>query len=169
MTAETEGCKRRAIFPGTFDPVTLGHIGIIERSLLMCDELVVGVAVGHHKKPVFTVDQRVDLIQEALGDHLRDRVTIKSFGGLLVDFAREESARIIVRGIRVVSDFETEFQMALMNKKLFGEVETVFLIPDQEYIFVTSTLIREVARCGGVTEGLVPKNVTRELKKQFDR
>jgi pantetheine-phosphate adenylyltransferase len=162
QTPECDGL--RALFPGTFDPVTRGHLDIVARALDVCDRLTVAVAHRHHKQTLFSVEERVSLIRDALGEPLRPRVTVKAFTGLLVDFARQEGVRVIVRGLRVVSDFEYEFQMALMNKRLWPEVETVFLMPGEDLIYLNSTLVKEVARCGGPTEQFVTPNVAQALR-----
>jgi pantetheine-phosphate adenylyltransferase len=158
--------KRVGLFPGTFDPVTRGHLDILERALGICDHLIVAVAHRHHKTTLFSVDERVALVCDALPDALRDRVTVKSFTGLLVDFARSEGVRVLVRGLRVVSDFEYEFQMALMNKRLCPEVETLFLMPGESFIYLNSTLVKEVARGGGPTHQFVTPNVERALREK---
>jgi pantetheine-phosphate adenylyltransferase len=155
---------RMGLFPGTFDPVTRGHLDILERALGICDHLIVAVAHRHHKQTLFSVDERVALILEALPDSVRERVTVKSFTGLLVDFASAEGVRVLVRGLRVVSDFEYEFQMALMNKRLRPELETLFLMPGESFIYLNSTLVKEVARGGGPTGQFVTPNVERALR-----
>jgi pantetheine-phosphate adenylyltransferase len=169
MASIQGGQIRVGIFPGTFDPVTLGHMDIMERALKVCDRLIVGVAMGHHKRPLFDVNERVALVQAALPEEIREQVIVKQFDGLLVNFARDEQADIVIRGIRVVTDFENEFQMALMNKRLLPQLETIFLMPGQDFVFVTSTLIREVAKCGGPTEGFVPENVTHALRNRYQK
>ncbi len=155
------------LFPGTFDPVTRGHLDILERALTICDGLIVAVADRHHKQTLFSLEERLALIREAVPDALRARVTVKSFTGLLVDFARAERVRFLVRGLRVISDFEYEFQMALMNKRLEPALETLFLMPGESYIYVNSTLVKEVARGGGPTAQFVTPNVERALRAKF--
>ncbi len=147
----------RAIFAGTFDPVTMGHLDLVERATHLFDEILVGVAVGHHKKALFSVDERVEMFREAAA-HLH-AVTVTSFDGLLVDFARETETGVVVRGLRMVSDFEYEYQMALMNRKLAQSLETIFLMPSARYVFVNSTVIKEIARFGGPLDELVPDTV----------
>jgi pantetheine-phosphate adenylyltransferase len=159
--------KRRGLFPGTFDPFTRGHLDILQRALCVCDHLIVAVAHRHHKQTLFSVEERVALIRDALPESVRDRVTVKSFTGLLVDFARAEGVTVLVRGLRVVSDFEYEFQMALMNKRLWPDAETLFLMPGETYIYLNSTLVKEVARCGGPTGQFVTVNVERALREKL--
>jgi pantetheine-phosphate adenylyltransferase len=166
MTPTRAPETRMGLFPGTFDPVTRGHLDILERALGICDHLIVAVAHRHHKQTLFTVDERVALILEALPDSVRERVTVKSFTGLLVDFAQAEGVRVLVRGLRVVSDFEYEFQMALMNKRLRPELETLFLMPGESFIYLNSTLVKEVARGGGPTGQFVTPNVERALRER---
>ena len=148
---------KRAVFAGTFDPVTMGHLDLVERARELCDEIIVGVAFGHHKSTYFSLDERVEMFREAT-THL-DGVRVTSFDGLLVDFVREMDAKVIVRGLRMVSDFEYEYQIALMNRKLERTLETVFLMPSARYAFINSTVIKEVGRFGGSLDGLVPDNV----------
>ena len=156
------------LFPGTFDPVTRGHLDIARRALLLCDRLLIAVADRHHKQTLFGIEDRVRLIEEALPAHLRERVTVKPFTGLLVDFAKQERVRLFVRSLRVISDFEYEFQMALMNKRLWPNIETVFLMPGEEFIYLNSTLVKEVARCHGQVEDFVTPNVAAALEDYFD-
>ncbi len=138
---------RIAIYPGSFDPPTRGHEDLIRRSLALADGLVVAVAANSTKQPLFPVAQRLDLLRQSVGDN--PRVTFETFDGLLVDFARDRGASIIVRGLRAVSDFEYEFQMALMNRRLHPSLETVFLVPAVDLTYLSSSLVREVARFGG--------------------
>jgi pantetheine-phosphate adenylyltransferase len=147
----------RAIFAGTFDPVTMGHLDLVERARELFDELIVAVAVGHHKQTLFSVDERLAMFVEATS-HL-DRVSVVTFDGLLVNLAREHGTHVVVRGLRMVSDFEYEYQMALMNRKLDRSFETVFLMPSARYTFLNSTVIKEIGRLGGSLEGLVPDGV----------
>lgn len=160
---------RVAVFPGTFDPVTRGHLDIIARALLLCDRLIVAVADRHHKQTVFTASERVRMIEEALPAKLRGRVSVQPFSGLLVDLARQTGVRIIVRGLRVISDFEYEFQMALMNKRLCPQVETIFLMPAEKNIYLNATLVKEVVRAGGNVDPFVTANVSRALAERFDK
>ncbi|USD37740.1 MULTISPECIES: pantetheine-phosphate adenylyltransferase [Ferrimonas] len=147
--------KRIAIYPGTFDPITNGHLDLIKRSAKLFDHVVVGIAASASKKPLFSLDERVELAQRITDDI--DNVTIKGFSGLLVDFAKAEQADVLVRGLRAVADFEYEFQLAGMNRHLHPEMETIFLTPAQEYTFISSSLVKDVASHGGnVSEFLHP-------------
>jgi len=146
---------RTAIYPGSFDPVTLGHWDIIQRAEKLVDHLVVAVLHNPSKTSAFTVEERVDMLRELVGSH--PRVTITSFHGLLVDFAKSQGAQFIVRGVRAFSDFEYEFQMALMNRKLAPDLETVFLMPKEKYSAVSSRLVREIGSMGGNLSELVPE------------
>jgi pantetheine-phosphate adenylyltransferase len=136
-----------AVYPGTFDPLTRGHEDLVRRASSIFDTLVVGVADSRNKKPFFTLEERLDIAHEVLGHY--PNVQVMSFKGLLKDFVRTNNARVIVRGLRAVSDFEYEFQMAGMNRKLYPDVETLFLTPDENYMFVSATIVREIARFGG--------------------
>ena len=156
---------KTGIYPGTFDPVTNGHIDIIHRSLKIVDRLVVAVAFGSGKKTLFTIEERIEIIQNSLSPDLP--VAIEKFDGLLVDFAAKKNASVIIRGLRAVSDFEYEFQMALMNKKLYPEIEVIFMAPDVSYTYISSSLVREVASLGGNVSDVVPKHVVSMLKNKF--
>ncbi|HXQ28738.1 MAG TPA: pantetheine-phosphate adenylyltransferase [Gemmatimonadales bacterium] len=156
--------SRVAVYPGSFDPVTRGHEDLILRSLAFADRVVVGVAVNAAKNPLFTLEERVDLIRQAI-DH--PAVQVEAFEGLLVAFARRIGATLIVRGLRAVSDFEYEFQMALMNRNLESAVETVFLVPAFDLTFLSSSLVREVARYGGDVSQLVRPAVDDALRRKF--
>jgi pantetheine-phosphate adenylyltransferase len=155
----------RAIFPGTFDPVTLGHLDIIQRALTIFDRVLVAVAVQREKNVVFSVEERVKMIREATSD--LEGVDVESFDGMLVEAARKWNARAVIRGLRVISDFEYEFQMALMNRQLDDTIDTVFLMPSERYIYLNSTLIKEIARLGGPIEDFVPPGVVRRLRERF--
>jgi pantetheine-phosphate adenylyltransferase len=157
----------RAVYPGSFDPLTNGHLDLIERSLRIFDELIVAVVTNPAKTSLFTEEERVEMIRDATRD-LR-RIDIAVFEGLLVDFVAKIGARAIVRGLRAVSDFEYEFQMALMNRKQREEIETVFLMPHEAYSYISSRLIKEVAGYGGSVTGLVPPIVERRLGEKFRR
>lgn len=157
--------KRIAICPGTFDPVTNGHIDIVMRSLSIFDEIVVAVAPNPKKTPLFKIEERMDLIGESFKD--LERVTIESFDGLLVDYVKQKGGVAIVRGLRAISDFEYELQMALMNRRLDSVIETVFMMPSEEYSFLTSTIIKEIASFGGSVKGLVPEIVEKALSEVF--
>ncbi|GBE37372.1 phosphopantetheine adenylyltransferase [bacterium BMS3Bbin07] len=157
--------KRIAICPGTFDPITNGHIDIVMRSLSIFDEIVVAVAPNPKKTPLFKIEERMDLIGESFKD--LERVTIESFDGLLVDYVKQKGGVAIVRGLRAISDFEYELQMALMNRRLDSVIETVFMMPSEEYSFLTSTIIKEIASFGGSVKGLVPEIVEKALSEVF--
>ena len=156
---------KRAIYPGSFDPVTNGHLDVIERASSLFDELIVAVAFNDAKHPLFTTEERVDLLRQTVGRV--PNVSIASFGGLLMEFARENQACAVVRGLRAVSDFEFEFQMALMNRKLQPDIETVFLTPKEEYTYLSSRIVKEIARLGGKVDEFVPEIVARDLKAKF--
>jgi pantetheine-phosphate adenylyltransferase len=167
VRAGNGGPVKVGMFPGTFDPVTRGHLDIARRALLLCDRLIIAVAHRHHKSALFDIDQRVAMVEEALPAALQGRVAVKPFTGLLVNFAKEQGVRVVIRGLRVISDFEYEFQMALMNKRLWPSIETIFLMPGEEFIYLNSTLVKEVARCHGRTVEFVTPNVAAVLEKQF--
>ena len=158
---------RIAIYPGSFDPPTRGHEDIIHRSLAFADRVIVGVAVNSSKSPLFTVEERVSLLQEVFDGV--EGVEIRSFSGLLAEFAHKHGASLVIRGLRAVSDFEYEFQMALMNRKLHSELETVFLTPDLNLTFLSSSLVREVASLGGNVSDFVHPKVERALKEKLAR
>jgi pantetheine-phosphate adenylyltransferase len=158
--------SRKAVYPGSFDPITKGHEDLIHRSLGFVDHIVVAVAVNLAKQPLFTLDERVALIRECVPDK---RVEVQSFDGLLVDFAKRVGATVIVRGLRAVSDFEYEFQMALMNRNLGPQIETVFLVPAFDLTYLSSSLVREVARFGGDVSALVHPVVQQALKRKFGK
>lgn len=143
-----------AVYPGSFDPCTNGHLDIINRSSKLFDKLIVGVLTNMSKSPTFTVEERIGLLKSAVSDY--PNVEVRSFSGLLVDFMRELDAKVVIKGIRAISDFEYEFQMALTNKALYPELETLFLHTGQEYMFLSSSVVKEIARYGGSLNGLVP-------------
>ena len=156
---------RRIVYPGTFDPVTNGHLDLVTRALKLFDEVVVAVGENPLKRPIFTLDERLELLNLTAG---RDpRVRVASFDGLVVDFAREIGACAILRGLRAVSDFDSELQRALMNRKLDRDIETVFLMTGFRWIFISSTIVKEAAQFGGSLEGLVPPIVEERLKEKF--
>jgi len=158
---------RIAIYPGSFDPPTRGHEDLIRRSLALADELVVAVAVNAQKQPLFSVEQRLELLRITVGAD--PRIRLETFEGLLAEFARGVGATVIVRGLRAVSDFEYEFQMALMNRRLHPMLETVFLVPAVDLTYLSSSLVREVARFGGDVTGLVHPVVASALRERFAR
>jgi pantetheine-phosphate adenylyltransferase len=156
---------RSAIYPGSFDPLTNGHLSLIQRGLKMFDSLVVAIAVNPKKTPLFSVDERKDMLRGAIGND--PRVEIDDFQGLLVDFARKRQINVVLRGLRAVSDFEFEFQLANMNRRLSPELETVFMMTGEDYFYISSNLVREVASFGGNVEGAVPPNVLEKLKAKY--
>lgn len=158
---------RIAVYPGSFDPPTCGHTDLVHRGLALADRLVVAVARHSTKEPLFTVAERLEMLRAVVGDE--PRVSFESFEGLLVDFARQQNATLIVRGLRAVSDFEYEFQMAMMNRHLHPGLETVFLVPPEDATYVSSSLVREVARHGGDVSGLVHPVVNAALKQRYGR
>ena len=157
----------RAIYPGSFDPITNGHEDIIRRGLRFVDEIIVAVAhrATQKKQGLFTIEERVEMIREVFADE--PRVEVVSFDGLLVDFARSRDVRVIIRGLRAVADFEYEFQMALMNRQLWPQLETVFLAPDAHYSFLSASLVREIAELGGDVSGFVAPSVKARLEAKF--
>ena len=158
---------RIALYPGSFDPPTHGHEDLIRRSLALADRVIVAVAVNSTKAPLFTEAERIRLLKEVIGDDRR--IEVRSFHGLLAEFAMEVGATVVVRGLRAVSDFEYELQMALMNRQLAPGLETVFLMPDVGLTFLSSSLVREVARYGGDVSSLVHAAVNRAIKAKFPR
>ena len=156
---------RRAIYPGSFDPITNGHLDVIQRAAKLFDEVVVAVAFNEQKRSLFAVDERVALIRETTSGV--PNVTVSRFDGLLVEFARSQGASAVVRGLRAVSDFEFEFQMALMNRKLEPEIETIFMMPVEKYTYLSSRIVKEIGRLGGNVEAFVPVSVAAALRQKF--
>ena len=156
---------RTAVYPGSFDPITFGHVDLVKRGLTIADRLIVAVLGNSVKAPLFTTEQRVAQVRAAVGG--LKRVEVVSFDGLLVDFIRRSRATLIIRGLRAVSDFEYEFQMALMNRRLNRAAETVFLMPGESYTYLSSSIVKEIARFGGPVRGLVPPKVAKELGTRF--
>jgi len=153
-----------AIYPGSFDPLTMGHVDIIHRGSRLFEKIVIAVLINADKSPLFTVQERVEVAREVFRD--RANVEVDTFDGLLVDYARRRQASVIVRGLRAVSDFEYEMQMALMNRRLNQEVETVFMMPAEPYTYVSSRLVKEVVSLGGNVKGIVPDIVERRLREK---
>ncbi len=158
---------RTAVYPGSFDPITYGHVDLVKRGLTIADRLIVAVLGNSVKAPMFSTAERVAQVRAAVGG-LR-HVEVVSFDGLLVDFLRRSRATVIIRGLRAVSDFEYEFQMALMNRRLNRAAETVFLMPAEPYTYLSSSIVKEIARFGGKVRGLVPPRVARELQARARR
>ncbi len=157
--------ERIAVYPGSFDPVTLGHIDILERATLIFDKVVVAVLKNSDKTPLFSTAERVELLRQSIGDN--PRVDVATFEGLTVEFAKRVGATALVRGLRVVSDFESEFQMALMNRRLAPAIHTVFLMTSFANVFISSSIIREVCSIGGNIDGLVPSASAAALRQRF--
>jgi pantetheine-phosphate adenylyltransferase len=155
-----------AVYPGSFDPLTCGHIDLIERSARLFDRVIVAILTNPDKVPLFTVDERREILRDNVGAQFPN-LEIDVFSGLLVDYAALKHANVIVRGIRAVSDYEYEFQMALMNRRLEPRIETVFMMPAENYSYLSSRLVKEIARLGGSVTGLVPESVERRLKERF--
>lgn len=155
--------KRIAIYPGTFDPVTVGHIDIMSRAVKLFDKLIVAVAFNPKKNPMFPLKDRVGFIKQAVKDS--KNIEVYPFKNLLIDFVAEHKASVIIRGLRAVTDFEFELQMGLMNRNLNSSIETMFMIPSQEYSFLSSNFVKEIARHGGDISELVPKSVLKAIKK----
>jgi pantetheine-phosphate adenylyltransferase len=157
--------ERIAVYPGSFDPLTNGHVDIILRGARIFDRIVVAILVNPEKTPLFSIAERIDMAREAFRDE--SRVEVDAFDGLLVDYARRRGAHVIVRGLRAVSDFEYEFQMALMNRRLIPDIETVFMMPAEAYTYTSSRLIREIFALGGSISGLVPDRVESRLREKI--
>ncbi len=160
--------ERIAVYPGTFDPITMGHLDIINRALSIFDKVVVAIAINPGKKPLFTLEERLDMIRRCFPKDEK-RIEVDSVSGLIVDYAYTKGAKAILRGIRAISDFDYEFQLALMNRRLEREVETVFLMTGFRWIFISSSIIKDAARHGGDVGGLVPDHVCEALRDRFMR
>ncbi|MGN1115562.1 MAG: pantetheine-phosphate adenylyltransferase [Candidatus Ornithomonoglobus sp.] len=158
---------RIAVYPGSFDPITNGHLDIIERASKVFDKVIVGVLRNKNKSPKFTAEERVELIKRVTS-HL-DNVETESFDGLLVDFAKAHGAKVIVKGLRTVNDFEYEFQMALLNRALNNECETMFMMTDSKYSYISSSMIKELAGYKGNLEGLVPSEIIQDIKEKYEQ
>jgi pantetheine-phosphate adenylyltransferase len=158
-------CKKTAIYPGFFDPITNGHLRIVSRGLDIFDNLIIAILNNPQKAPLFSIDERISMIKEALKG--KSNIEVDTFDGLLVDYVVKKKANIILRGLRALSDFEYEFQMALMNRKLNRDVQSVFLMTDYKWFYISSTIIKEAASFGGDVSGLVPEFVNNKLKEKF--
>ncbi len=157
-----------AVYPGSFDPITNGHLDLLERGLKIFDNIIIAIAANPGKSPLFTLEERCDMIRTALASHpAGNRVKVDLFHGLLVDYVKTVPARAILRGLRAISDFEYEFQMALMNRKLEPEVETLFIMTGMRWIFISSRIIKEVVMSGGCVNGLVPEIVEKKLQEKL--
>jgi pantetheine-phosphate adenylyltransferase len=161
---------KRAIYPGTFDPVTLGHLDIVRRGLELFQELIIGIAENPKKKPLFTIEERKEMFEKSPEEvGLAGRVKVKTFNTLLVEFAKKEGAVAILRGIRIISDMDHEFTMASLNRKLYPEIETVFLMPSDEYAYLSSSAVREIAFYGGDVSPFVTSFVEKKLKEKMEQ
>lgn len=154
-----------AVYPGSFDPTTNGHLDVIERAAKIVDKLIVGVLINPNKKGLFTVEERVEQLKSLTRS--LPNVEVRSFSGLLVDFARSVDARIVIRGLRAVTDFEYEFQMALTNRSLAGEIETLFIPTSAHYMYVSSSMVKEVASFGKSVEGMVPESIQKQMDEKY--
>ncbi|MCE2999802.1 MAG: pantetheine-phosphate adenylyltransferase [Betaproteobacteria bacterium] len=157
--------NNKAVYPGTFDPMTLGHEDLVRRSARLFGHVVLAVADSRTKKPLFTLAERIDMAREALAD--LKNVSVEGFSGLLMDFVQQHDARVVLRGVRAVSDFDYEFQLAGMNRKLYPEVETVFMTPGEEYMFLSATLVREISVMGGDVSQFVSPVIAQRLKQKI--
>jgi len=160
----TSVTRLTAVYPGTFDPMTLGHEDLMRRASRLFERLILAVAAGHHKRAMFTIDERLEMAQELARDY--PNVEVLTYGGLLRDFVVDHDGKVVVRGLRAVSDFEYEFQMAGMNRQLMPEVETLFLTPSDQYQFISSTFVREIAILGGEVSQFVSPSVNRRLQER---
>ncbi len=157
-----------ALYPGTFDPITFGHLDILERALKLFDKIIITIAINPSKQPLFSMDERVDLIHKVLLERNIDKnVTVEGFEGLLVNFALKKNVHAIIRGLRAVSDFEYELQMALMNRRLADKVNTVFMMPHEKYTYLNSTIVKEVSKLGGDVSNFVPDVVKQALENKL--
>jgi pantetheine-phosphate adenylyltransferase len=159
--------KNIALYPGTFDPITYGHVDLIERACKLFGEVIVAIAASDNKQPLFNLSERIDLAKTALSSYRNAKVV--GFDSLLLDFAKEQNARVILRGLRTVTDFDYEFQLACMNRSLNSEIESLFLIPAEKYLYLSSSIIREIAMLGGDVSAYVPANVVTALKQKAKR
>jgi len=157
--------KKIAVYPGSFDPITNGHLDIINRALEFVDELIIAILVNPEKTPLLSVKERIALIEKVIPR--RETIQIDQFDGLLVNYVKQKGAQIILRGLRAVSDFDYEFQMALMNRRLEPQIETIFLVPAEQYTYVSSRLVKEIAGLGGSVTGLVPPEVEKKIKQKL--
>ena len=164
VAAETE--ESIAVYPGTFDPITMGHLDIINRGLHLFDKVIIAIAINSSKTPLFGIEERLEMIRKSFPDN-ENRIEVDTVDGLLVDYSYRKGAKAIIRGLRAVSDFDYEFQLALMNRRIEREVETVFLMTGFRWIFISSSIIKDAARHGGDVSGLVPDNVCEKLREKY--
>ena len=159
--------NRKAIYPGTFDPITYGHLDVIERASRICDEVIIGVAHNEDKNPLFSINERVAILRKATSKF--KNVTVEDFKGLVVAYAREKKIRVIIRGLRMISDFEYEFQMALTNRKLAEDIETIFMMTGDNFAYLSSKLIKEAVKLGADVKSFVPNFVADALEKKLKK
>ncbi|MCM8803658.1 MAG: pantetheine-phosphate adenylyltransferase [Candidatus Omnitrophica bacterium] len=157
--------KKIGVYPGTFDPITYGHIDVVERSLKIFDKIIIAVSGFGKKNFLFSLEERVKIIKEVFKNN--ERIEVESFDGLLVDYLKKKNINIVIRGLRAISDFDYEFQMVLVNRKLFKEIETIFLMPREEFFYISSSIVKEIAKLNGNISCFVPKNVEIALKKKI--
>ena len=157
--------RNTAVYPGSFDPITMGHVDIIRRGLKVFDKMIVAVLENPEKKPLFTTKERIEMIHQVFAEE--NNIKVRAFHGLLVDFAKKNRAKTVIRGLRAISDFEYEFQMALMNMKLDPEIETFFMMPNLSYSFLSSKMVKEIFMLGGCLKDLVPEQVENRLREKF--
>ena len=162
----SQSTKSLGVYPGTFDPITMGHLDIIDRGLNLFDKIIIAIAINPGKKPLFSLEERVEMTKQCFPNDY-SRIEVDTVSGLLVEYAAERGAKAIIRGLRAVSDFDYEFQLALMNKKLKREVDTIFLMPGFRWIYISSSIIKDAARHGGEVDDLVPEHVSRKLIEAF--
>ncbi len=160
--------EKITVYPGTFDPITMGHLDIVDRALDLFDKVIIAIAINPDKTPVFSLEERTQMIRDCFPTNY-SRVSVEPTSGLLVDFAKKKKAKAIVRGLRAVSDFDYEFQLALMNRKLEREVDTIFLMAGFRWIYISSSIIKDAARHGGNVKELVPEHVEQRLKEKFSK
>lgn len=159
--------EKVAIYPGTFDPITFGHLDILQRAAKIFDRVIIAIARNERKGPLFSVHERVEMIKKCIEDLALENVEVDTFSSLLIEYAKSKGARVIIRGLRAVSDFEYEFQMALMNRKLYPSIETFFMMPSEQYTYVSSRIVKEIASYGGSVKCLVPEHVEKKLREKF--
>ena len=159
--------KNIAVYPGFFDPITNGHLSVVSRGLEIFDKLIIAILNNPKKVPLFSIEERIDMIEKAV--HKDSRIEVDTFDGLLVDYAIHKKSNVVLRGLRALSDFEYEFQMALMNRKLNRDVQSIFLMTDYKWFYISSTIIKEAASFGGDVSGLVPEIVNHNLKEKFQK
>lgn len=159
--------KKIAVYPGSFDPITNGHLSLVKRGMEIFDKIIIAVASNPEKKPFFTLDERLEMVRESVKDY--PSVFVESFDGLLVEFVESRNSNIILRGLRAVSDFEYEFQLALMNRRLNRKIQSIFLMTDYRWLYLSSTIVKEAAELGGSIQGLVPEIVEKRMREKFGR